>query len=121
MPERERRPSIPAWAERERTSDLLWIAENLESFWQAAQAGYADQGRGAIGVDTTAAPTVVGHPFGYLTQAQIGEYGGRDEMRMVATYDPTRELVIILLKAQGRVSSYRVGLPPGARPATPRQ
>jgi hypothetical protein len=111
MAEHERRRAVPQWAERERAEDLAWIGENLEIFWQAAQQGYAAHGRGAIGVDTTAQPTGAGHPFGYLTQAQIVHYGGRDEMRMVATYNPAREVVIVLLKPQGRVSSYRVGIP----------
>ncbi len=46
-------PEIPDWAKEERASDLAWIAENRTSFWPAAQAQFAAQGRGVVVVDTT--------------------------------------------------------------------
>ena len=111
MPKGERRPQFPRWAEQERSSDLAWLVENLPLFWPVAQAGYTEFGRGAIVVDTTLQPTDGGHPFGYFTQAQITEYGGEDEQRMVTEYDPEWELVTVLLKKRERVSSYRIGVP----------
>jgi hypothetical protein len=100
------------WSEQERTADLRWITANLGTFWQVAQRGFATHGRGAIGVDTTVRAPGGGHPFGYLTQAQIQHYGGHDEVRMVATYHSAQEMVIVLLKPLGRISSYRIGTPP---------
>jgi len=44
---------IPDWAREERQNDLAWIAENLPSFWPAAQAQFAAQGRGVVVIDTT--------------------------------------------------------------------
>lgn len=114
MPEREQR-RIPEWAERKRAIDLSWIGENLPQFWEAAHRGYEADGPGALVVDTTIQPTGAGHPFAYVTQEQIQQFGGRDEIRMVAAYDPSWELVIVLLKPQDRISSYRVGIP-GQRP-----
>lgn len=110
MPERERRP-IPAWAEREHREHMAWIAENLQDFWAVAKAGYEQEGRGALIVDTMVQPTGGGHPFGYITQEQIRRLGSQDEMRMVAAYDPAWGLVIILLKPRERMSSYRIGIP----------
>jgi len=112
MPEGERKPHIPPWAERERLGDMAWLAENMYVFWTAAQAGYEELGRGAVTVDTTARPVRGGgNPLWYVTQEQVSEYFGPDEIRMVAAYEPQWQFVAILLKDQGRVSSYRIGIP----------
>lgn len=111
MSEREHRRVIPHWGERERTGDLAWIGENLQGFWEAAQSGYEAEGRGALVVDTIATPVNAGHPFGYVAQAQIRQLGAKDEIRMLATYNPACEMIIILLKPKERMSSYRVGVP----------
>jgi hypothetical protein len=115
MPEQEPRPRIPKWAERERLSDMAWLAENLPRLWPAAQTAFVALGRGAITVDTTSTPTNAGHPFYYLTQAQVNELGDLDALRMVATYDPTWELIAMLLKREERVSTYRIGVPGAQR------
>ena len=112
MPEGERKPHIPEWAKQERADDLAWITENLPQFWSAAQQGFELFGRGALTVDTTLQPEPdKGNPMWYLTQEQVKDYGGQDEIRMVAAYDPSWEFVSILLKHEDKVSSYRVGVP----------
>ena len=114
MPEGERKPHIPEWAEQERLSDLAWIAENLPEFWSAAQQGFELFGRGAIAVDTTVQPeSDKGNPMWYLPQEQVIEasFTTEDEIRMVAEYDPRWQFVSILLKRRNRVSSYRLALP----------
>jgi hypothetical protein len=112
MPEGERKSHTPRWAEQERLGDMAWIAENMDVFWTAAQAGYAEWGRGAVTVDTTARPARGGgNPLWYVTQEQVGEYFGPDEIRMVAVYEPPWQFVAILLKQEGRVSAYRIGVP----------
>ena len=117
MPECERRP-LPPWAERERTEDLAWIGENLQEFWTVAHSGFEAEGRGALVIDIVAMATGTGHQFGYVSQEQIRPFGGKDEIRMVAAYDPSWELVIVLLKPRNRISSYRVGIP-GQRSKAP--
>lgn len=103
---------IPEWAKRERTSDMAWIAENMHVFWPAAKEQYEENGRGAIVVDTTVQPDPdAGHPFGYFPEEVIDEHGDEDTQRMVKQYDPDKELVITLLKSQGRSSIYRIQLP----------
>jgi hypothetical protein len=109
MPERAGR-QFPSWAERERASDLIWISENLHVFWPAAQQGYAERGRGAIVVDATQRPTGEGHPFDYFPRALVGETGDEDTRRMVQEYDPSWEIVTVLLKTRDRTSVYRVGV-----------
>src|SRR3954464_12295152 len=117
MPEQAPRRHIPEWAERERHSDMAWLAENLHMLWPAAQAAFAELGRGAITVDTTVHPPGKGHPFYYLTQEQVNALGDTDALRMVGEYYPTWELVTMLLKLEERVSTYRIGVP-GAQRAT---
>lgn len=109
MIERQR-GRFPTWAERERAGDLAWIQENLHVFWPVAQQGYEHQGPGAIVVDITQRPTGEGHPFGYFPQAALHETANEDAQRMIGDYDPTWEMVTILLKTRGRTSVYRVGI-----------
>jgi hypothetical protein len=101
-------PKIPDWAQQERQADLNWVAQNLDVFWTAATVAFEDVGRGAIVVDTTSEPIPgAGNPFAYFSQERIEERGNEDTQRMVGEYDPTQELVLVLLKS-GRISTYRV-------------
>lgn len=104
------RAGVPPWAQRERGADLAWIQENLHVLWPVARRAYDEAGRGAVVVDTTSRPTGAGHPFGYFSRETIEEYGNRDTLRMVLAYDPTWEMVTVLLKVRGRSSSYRIGV-----------
>jgi len=109
-------------ARLERDADLAWIGGNLDLFWAAA-AAHREAGRGAVVVDT-AVQTMPGldHPFTYFPQELVRECGDEDTMRMVDQYDPSRELVLVLLKDQDRTSTYRLSaIPPdhvGASKAT---
>src|SRR5437667_12150984 len=105
MTKTERQP-LPEWAKRERSSDLQWIRENLSVFWKAAQRSYAEQGRGAIVVDTTSRPTGTGNPFAYMNEKGIENLEDADALKMVQAYEPSWELVTVLLKRQRRVSTY---------------
>jgi len=108
-------PDIPAWARRERQADLGWIAENLDVFSAIASVAFENSGRGAIVVDTTSqAMPGAGHPFGYFSQEQIEELGDEDTSHMVTEYEPTQEFVVVLLKREDHVSTYRVGVVPPA-------
>lgn len=99
---------IPEWARRERAGDQAWIAENLYIFEPAARTAFGEQGRGAFLVDTTVCPIGQGHPFAYAPQTYIDEHGDEDVQRMVREYDPEREFVLVMLKPEERVSTYRV-------------
>jgi len=103
---------FPAWAQRERAGDLAWIRENLHVFWPAAQRACEELGRGAIVVDTTSRPTGEGHPFGYFPQEKVEQTGDEDAQRMVREYEPSWEIVAVLLKTEERTSTYRVGIVP---------
>lgn len=112
----KRRRRIPEWARRQRLDDMAWVLENLHVFWPAAQEQYAEQGRGAIVVDTTVQPEgESGHPFTYFDEAKVAETADGDAERMVREYDPETEIVIAMLKEHERVSVYRVQVPQEAR------
>lgn len=105
----QERPQLPDWARRERESDLAWINQHVSLFELASRIAYEGSGRGAIVADTTAQPAPgLGHPFGYLTREQLDEHGDEDTQRMVREYDPEAEFVVVLLKEEGRSSTYRV-------------
>lgn len=99
---------MPDWARRERQRDLDWIADNFHVFSPAAAAAFREQGRGALVVDTTQRPTGAGHPFGYFPQEFLADKGDEDVNRMVREYEPTNEFVVVMLKPNDRMSSYRV-------------
>lgn len=112
------RRHIPEWAARERQSDLAWIRDNLHVFTPAAEEAFAQYGRGALVVDTTVQPVPGGgHPFGYFTREQIEAYDDEDIKRLVREYNPPDEMVVVMLKEEGKTSSYRIQeLRPGSRP-----
>src|SRR5512141_3234285 len=103
---------IPDWAKRDREHDLNWIAENFQVFWQFASAAYVKAGRGTILVDTNSHITDKGHPFGYFEQSFIERYDDEDIKRLVRQYDPDGEFVVVLLKPDNHISSYRIQVRP---------
>jgi hypothetical protein len=109
------RNNLPSWAERDRWTDLAWINSQLPLFHSAATLAFQRLGRGAIVVDTTSTATGDGHPCAYFTEEAIQRYEDAHINRLVTQYDPHDELVIVLLKAESRTSSYRIfSLPPGS-------
>ena len=98
----------PEWAERERADDLAWVGENFHIFMPAALAAYEELGRGALVVDTTVTVKGQGNPFAYFPQEGIEARRDEDIKRMVREYDPAKEFVVSLLKAERRTSTYRV-------------
>ncbi len=109
MSRKKRRRNIPNWAQRQRQSDLAWVAENSHILFPAAVEQYIQHGRGVLVVDCTVVPLAgVGHPFAYFPQALVEQLGDVDAIRMVEEYIPTAEIVVVMLKSQGRVSTYRI-------------
>lgn len=117
----EHRQPLPEWARQERVSDLAWLGENLHVLWPAAERSYRAEGRGAVVIDTT--QTVehengAGNPMFYLNEEVLAQAEAHpDALRMVRTYDPTWELVTVLVK-RGRESAYRIGVPAALPPAS---
>ena len=108
--------NFPDWALRERQRDMAWIRDNLDVFWAAASGAYELGGRGAVAVDARQWPSAGRPPdqiaFGYFTQANVDKRDDEDVKRMVREYDPAQELVLVLLKSNDRLSSYRIQVRP---------
>lgn len=99
----------PAWAEQEREGDLAWIGENLPLFEFVSRMAYEASGRGVLMIDVTTQPVPGrGNPFGYVLLEQLATFADEDTLDMVQAYDPEQEFVLLLLKEEGRSSTYRV-------------
>jgi hypothetical protein len=96
--------------EQERLEDMAWLNENLPVLWPLAQTAYEEVGRGAIVADLTVELESGGHPFAYCTQEVIAAIGNLDAGPIVEQYEPDWQLVAILFKRGGRMSTYRIGV-----------
>lgn len=98
------------WTSKEREVDLAWIAENLHILAPIAQADHHEWGRGLVFVNTDQISEKVECIYGYLTQSVIEEFESEETIQMVTEYDPQKEMVISLVKHQGRGSAYRIAI-----------
>src|SRR4051794_13337500 len=110
MPEGERKPHIPPLDEHERLRDMAWLNENLEVFWPFVQTAYEEVGRGAVVADLTVHLESGGHPLAYCSQEVIVAIGDLDASRMVEQYEPDWQFITMLFKADGCISTYRIGV-----------
>ena len=93
----------------QRDGDLAYSMENWPQIASDAWAGYLAQGRGLTIVDThktNPVPTGLGHAISYLSAGLVTE---ADDARMVREYDPEREVVVGMLRANGDEDVYRLG------------
>ena len=111
MPHMTTQMQMPTWAARERVTDLIWLVQHLDTLSVVAEGGYLALGRGALFIDTTGRVQGFGHPFAFYPNSEIEVFGGEVERRMVAEYDPEREMVAVLLKSFDSSSVYRIDLP----------
>jgi hypothetical protein len=93
----------------DKAADLKLIAENWSVLLQAAERSFEEHGRGMLLVDTTRVENG-GYPFQYVRMAALPA-GNSDCERMVRTYDPEKEIIISLFRADGQVYSYEFGRP----------
>jgi len=104
------RPPITTWSSKEQDIDLVWIEENLPIFKEMALTAYDEQGPGIIIVHTFQQHDEGGHPYGYLPQTIVEEFGKEEITQKVREYDPQSEAIIMLLKSDYRENTYRVDI-----------
>jgi hypothetical protein len=102
-----------------RESHAEFLTLNWRLLAAAAWDGYQRQGRGAIVIDSmhaTDAPSGLPWQVGradsaYVALADLERTGiaQEEEKRLIARYDPEREIVAIILRSDGGVSGYRMG------------
>ena len=102
------RKQRPDWTHFDRAPDLEWIGENLHVFWPAATTAFGEHGRGAFMVDTTVRNERGVHPFGYFPQAVVNTSDDEKVKRIVSEYDPEHEFVVIMIRPDEHISTYRV-------------
>ncbi len=110
MPEGERKSYISPLDEQERLRDMAWLNENLQVFWPLVQTAYQEMGRGAIVADLTVYLEGGGYPIAYCSQEVIVAIGDIDASRMVEQYVPDSQFITMLFKAEGRISTYCIGV-----------
>ena len=93
----------------DKAADLKLIADNWSVLLPAAERAFEEHGRGMLLVDTTRIESG-GYPFQYVRMAALPA-GDSDCERMVRTYDPQKEIIISLVRADGHVYSYELGRP----------
>lgn len=109
---REGQPTQPYRPpEAERHQDYVWLAENIEQFAPLARDAFATQGRGMLWVDTTVIGETGGNPIFYAPESILAKLDDADTQRLVRDYDPLSELVVYLVKGEGRTSAYRLRPP----------
>jgi len=101
MTKRPSGPRVPTEAERAQDRDFI-LARHGQLVALASKA-FHTLGPGAVVVDQREArPAIVCLPLARLPEERV------NLRRMVAEYDPQHELVVHLLKSEGRCSSYRL-------------
>jgi hypothetical protein len=108
------RPEYGHNLDQEQLFDLAWIEVHLSTFATVAREQFARHGRGVIVVDVNmiVLPTV-DHLVWYLPQSVVAEIRDSELLQeMVREYPPEREMVIVLLKAGGKIHMYRMMMPP---------
>lgn len=102
------RGNWPEWFMRERAADMAWIQDNGESLRTVAEAQYQQHGRGALTVDVSVPPKPEGYSFYYFTAEYLDHFNELPAKALVEKYDPEQEFVVLLVKAEGRTSAYRM-------------
>ena len=90
----------------DRDIDLKWINENLATLTLFARTNYQTVGRGVLVIDHSESGKT-DPPVDYLPLLDLPA-DDEDTRRMVREYDPSEELIVLLMKPDDLVSSYRL-------------
>ncbi len=96
-----------------------FVHENIAEFAPAAQAAYREHGRGAFLIDCADEWSPGNAQARYATDTDVSALGGWPDdatARMVATYDPARQFVVIIREHDG-ISAYKFRAVPIGRGA----
>jgi len=89
--------------------ELAWIDHNTPLLSTKAAGYFGLVGRGAIIVDAAAKPLGEGAIFTYFSKEQMEHITNIEVSKIVDTYDPANEFVVLLVLPQDEIRAYRVG------------
>lgn len=107
----QRTLTFPDYEMRETLSDLSFIEDHLLAFRTVVYDHFLLYGSGAVIVDTNGNTSAPFRSAWYLPHDQLETLDEPIVKSMVNSYDPSSEIVIVLLKAEDRQRVYRVALP----------
>lgn len=94
----------------QRAGDLQLIRDSWRTLWSGGRKQHRATGRGALIILTDKPPLPgQGYPIYWLTEAQLKAAGDADAVRMMAKYDPRKEIVVLVDHGKGGSSVYQVG------------
>ena len=95
----------------ETEKDLSWIHNHASLLSSKACGWFKLVGRGAILVDAAAKPLGESSLFTYLNQDEFERFDDGEINLVLETYDPSEEFVLVMLKPQDLLHTYRIQLP----------
>jgi hypothetical protein len=94
----------------QRAGDMQLIRDSWQTLWSSGRKQYRTDGRGALIILADKPPLPgQGYPIYWLTEAQLKAARDADAVRMMAKYDPSKEIVIVVDHGKGGSSVYQVG------------
>ena len=94
----------------QRASVLQLIRDSWQTLWSGGRKQYRATGRGALIILADKPPASgKGYPIYWLSEAQLKAAGDADAVRMLAKYDPRKEIVIVVDHGKGGSSVYQIG------------
>ena len=95
----------------ETENDLSWIHVHSSFLSSKASGWFKLVGRGAILVDAAAKPLGDSSLFTYLNQEEFERFDDEEINLALETYDPSEEFVLVMLKPQDLLHTYRIQIP----------
>ena len=86
----------------DKAAEFVWLKENRNAFFLYVRDQFAEQGRGALVIDTTAEPLGEETPFYYASQDKIAEQDDEVSRRLatfVGEYEPEVEFVAVFIRS----------------------
>jgi len=103
--------NILAAVHMETEKDLSWIHHHDSLLSSKACGWFKLVGRGAILVDAAAKPLGDNSLFTYLNQEEFERFADEEVNLALETYIPSEEFVLVMLKLQDLLHTYRIQIP----------
>ena len=103
--------NTPTAVHLETDKDVSWIHRHDSLLSSKACGWFKLVGRGAIIIDAAAKPLGDDNLFTYFNRDDFGRFDDKEINLVLETYDPSEEFVLVMLKPQDLLHTYRIKLP----------